>query len=56
MTSDMLGMFYYFNELDFEHMAPGTRTVIPISGGYSSEVAVTYVGDFGRYYTVINDC
>ena len=44
VTSDMLGMFYYFNELDFELMAPGTRTVIPISGGYSSEVAVTYIG------------
>lgn len=44
VTSDMLGMFYYFNEMDFENMARGTRTVIPIAGGYSTEVAVTYLG------------
>ncbi len=44
VTSDMLGMFYYYHELDFDNMAPGTRIVIPITGGYASEVAVTYQG------------
>ncbi len=44
VTSDMLGMFYYFREIDFESLAPGQCINIPISGGLSREVSVTYNG------------
>lgn len=44
VTSDMLGLFYYFHQLDFESMTPGQRTVINISGGYANEVVITYHG------------
>lgn len=46
VTADMLGMFYYFKELDFESMSPGQQTVIPIyvQGGSPEKVVVTYNG------------
>ena len=46
ITADMLGMFYYFHEIDFERMAPGQQIRIPITveGGYDQSVLVTYNG------------
>lgn len=46
VTTDMLGMFYYFKEIDFESMSPGQKITIPIAvkGGSPKEVAVTYEG------------
>ena len=44
VTADMLGMFYYFHEIDFDSMSPGQQVTIPISGGYSNAVTVTYNG------------
>ncbi|MDE7465748.1 MAG: DUF3108 domain-containing protein [Muribaculaceae bacterium] len=46
VTADMLGMFYYFREIDFESMAPGSSITIPITveGGYDQSVVVTYNG------------
>lgn len=46
VTTDMLGMFYYFREIDFESMAPGNRITIPIAveNGQSQQVVVTYEG------------
>lgn len=53
VTADMLGMFYYFHELDFDSMSAGQQVTIPISGGYSDAVTVTYNGpsDFGSCST-----
>ncbi|MDE6007273.1 MAG: DUF3108 domain-containing protein, partial [Muribaculaceae bacterium] len=49
ITSDMLGMFYYFHELNFDNMSAGQQVTIPIEGGYSRSVTVTYNGrsEFG---------
>ncbi|MBD5233626.1 MAG: DUF3108 domain-containing protein [Bacteroidales bacterium] len=44
ITSDMLAMFYYFREIDFESMNPGQSLTIPISGGFANEVTLTYNG------------
>lgn len=46
VTADMLGMFYYFHEIDFESMSPGQRITIPITveGGMPQKVVVTYIG------------
>lgn len=43
-TADMLGMFYYFHEFDFDSMTPGQQITIPITGGCSHAVTVTYNG------------
>ena len=42
----MLGMFYYFKEMDFESMTPGSSVTIPITvvGGDPQRVVVTYNG------------
>lgn len=45
VTSDMLGMYYYANELDFPNMAKGQKITIPIEGEYAQEVVVTYLGE-----------
>lgn len=47
ITSDMLGMFYYFHEIDFSAMTPGQKITIPIygDGGYDQSVTVTYNGE-----------
>ena len=52
VTADMLGMFYYFHEIDFEAMSPGDRITIPIAvaGGNPEKVVVTYKGK--SHYTV----
>lgn len=46
VTADMLGMFYYFKQIDFENMAPGSSITIPIcvEGGDPQKVVVNYVG------------
>ncbi|MCH5229394.1 MAG: hypothetical protein J1F12_05300 [Muribaculaceae bacterium] len=44
ITSDMVGMYYYANELDFENMTPNEKITIPIQGIYAQEVQVTYLG------------
>lgn len=46
VTSDMLGLFYYFHELDFESMKPGDVVTIPISvkDGNPEKVVITYNG------------
>lgn len=46
VTADMLGLFYYFRELDFASMTDGQRTEIPIEveGGQPQKVVVTYNG------------
>ncbi len=52
VTADMLGMFYYFHEIDFESMSSGQSITIPIefSGGEPEKVVVTYDGK--SHYTV----
>ncbi len=46
VTADMLGMFYYYHEIDFESMSPGQQITIPITvdGGMNQQVVVTYNG------------
>ena len=46
VTADMLGMFYYYHEIDFESMSPGQQITIPITveGGINQQVVVTYNG------------
>lgn len=44
VTSDMLAMFYYYRQIDFESMQPGQQITIPISGGFADSVLVTYKG------------
>ena len=53
VTADMLGMFYYFHEIDFDGMSAGQQVTIPIDGGYAQSVTVTYNGlsNFGGYST-----
>lgn len=48
VTSDMLGMFYYVRELDFNSLTPGHQFTLPINGGHAKEVTVTYLGE-GNY-------
>ena len=45
ITADMLGMFYYFHEINFADMSSGQQVTIPITGGYSRSVTVTYNGE-----------
>lgn len=46
VTADMLGLFYYFRQLDFEAMEDGHIVAIPITGenGKPGKVVVTYNG------------
>lgn len=48
ITSDMIGMYYYAHEIDFESMEPNQKVVIPIEGVYAQEMTVTYLGE-GSY-------
>ena len=48
VTSDMLGMYYYANEIDFPSLKVGEKITIPIEGQYAQEVVVTYLGE-GSY-------
>lgn len=44
ITSDMIGMYYYANEIDFESLETNQTFTIPIQGKYAQEVTVTYLG------------
>lgn len=44
ITSDMIAMFYYAKEINFEALSPNQVFTIPIEGVYASEVKVTYIG------------
>lgn len=44
ITSDMVGMYYYANEIDFESLTANESITIPIQGVYAQEVTVTYLG------------
>ena len=44
VTSDMIAMFYYAKEFDFESMQANQVITIPIEGEYAHEVKVTYLG------------
>ena len=44
ITSDMIGMYYYAHEIDFESLQPNQEITIPIEGVYAQEVKVTYLG------------
>lgn len=46
VTADMIGMFYYFREINFDGMSPGQQITIPIAvaGGSPKSVSVTYNG------------
>lgn len=48
ITSDMIGMYYYANEFDFENLTPNQKIVVPIQGVYAQEMTVTYLGE-GSY-------
>lgn len=63
VTADMLGLFYYFKEIDFGSMQEGQSITIPIAveGGEPQRVVVTYKGkssvnasgiDYQTYSTV----
>lgn len=49
VTTNMLGMYYYFQQIDFESMTPGQQLTIPIEveGGTPERVVVTYKGKSG---------
>ena len=44
VTVDMIGMFYYAHEMDFESMNPGEAFILPIKGDGAKEVKITYLG------------
>ena len=44
ITSDMIGMYYYAHELDFENLKPNQQISIPIEGVYAQELTVTFLG------------
>ena len=44
ITSDMLGMYYFAKELDFNSMQPNEKITLPIAGVYAQEVSVTFLG------------
>ena len=48
ITSDMIGMYYYANEIDFESLKPNEQITLPIQGVYEQQVIVTYLGE-GSY-------
>lgn len=48
ITSDMIGMYYYANEIDFSQLTSGEKITLPIQGVYAQEVEVTYLGE-GSY-------
>ena len=44
VTTDMIAMFYYAKEIDFESINPGWTITLPIEGNYEKEVIITYNG------------
>lgn len=48
ITSDMVGMYYYANEIDFEALETNQVINLQIEGVYAQEVKITYLGE-GSY-------
>lgn len=48
VTSDMIAMYYFAHAIDFTALKPGNKITVPIEGGYSKEVVITYQGE-GSY-------
>ena len=48
ITSDMIGMYYYANEIDFTKLTANDKVTIPIQGEYAQELIVTFLGE-GSY-------
>ena len=44
ITSDMIGMYYYANEIDFSTLEPNQKIDIQIEGVYEQHLVVTYLG------------
>ena len=44
ITSDMIGMYYYAHEIDFESLQPNDKVTVPIEGVYAQKMIVTYLG------------
>lgn len=44
VTSDMLALYYYFRQIDFNALQAGQTITIPISGGFAREVTLTFHG------------
>lgn len=44
VTSDMLALYYYFRQIDFNALQPGQTINLPIEGGFAREVTITYTG------------
>lgn len=46
ISTDMLAMFYYFRQMDFETMKPGQATILPIGlpDGTAQQVSIEYGG------------
>lgn len=46
VTADMLALYYYFREMDFENMQDGAEVTIPFTGenGRADKVVITYEG------------
>lgn len=44
ITSDMIGMYYYAHQIDFEKLQPGEVVEVNIDGRYSRRLAITYQG------------
>lgn len=44
ITSDMIGMYYYAHEIDFEALQPNEQVKIAIQGVYAQDLVVTYLG------------
>lgn len=44
ITSDMIGMYYYAHEIDWESLQPNQQITIPIEGVYAQQMVITYIG------------
>lgn len=51
ITSDMIGMYYYAQEIDFEKLENNQVIDLPIEGQYEQKVKITYLGK-GSYEIV----
>lgn len=46
VTADMLGLYYFYHEIDFDSLKPGQEITIPITGegGQPEKVVINYYG------------
>lgn len=59
VTADMLGLYYFYHEIDFEKLDPGQQIIIPIisQSGSPEKAVINYIGkstfdDEGTIYPV----